>query len=883
MSTRSTKQFPGLLKVPVVGSIFRQPSDSRHMRDDDRALLEDDPLSIPLDTIEPVPSPTPRRPATIARSYHYSGSRRNRLCQLVIFIAMLAGLLLAILLPRRHASAPTLVNDGLLPCGSSRYSINDHTCYQGNSLCPVIDKKRTLKCGNDCYLPHDFSCDNGKLVQVRAPDSGGKPPAHDTNREACTPNYLHLSDPPYENYFMSDCSSASQVVITSPLADSDLKIISPRLLVAWPAGNSGIVAFFSPLNGVNGTLGIGLKNVADTNRTLNPLVGGVTSVLTLNSSAILDLAILGSIRTIREFIEGPSTLSPKIQDAIKVQQLPDGGVQLSRQWLDKTTETFLTFHGLNQTSISIQDGHPHFQNGSYIFNAWFNYPQLDQLEAMEIINSASKSTISEHEEDVKSLTFLSYSTKLLAGAWRFLTYFGRDSLISLLLLHPILSEGDGGAVEAILEAAVERIDAKDGSVCHEETIGDYASILNEQQGIDSTDPSCDYKMIDTDFFFLIAINEYFVNSAIGRARRDIFFARNASFLPGNRGLSYGNLTLATAEKIMRSTAGFEQSPAKENLIHLNKGQTVGQWRDSNNGLGGGRIPYDVNTALVPAALRSVASLSNNGFFPSHVDWESAASKRAMVWEDNTLSFFQVNITAKRAQDLVKDYIDKSKFPGEVNFSDLNSTVAFHGLALDGKDHQPIVKVMNTDDCFRLFLLNGTDQTQLSAFLSQVADNILRPFPLGLSTAVGLVVSNPAYGDASVDVGEFTESAYHGTVVWSWQLAMMAAGLEKQLGRCEFEQLAFCSDTTLHGRILDAYNHLWDLIDANREHLSSEVWSWIYRDGGFQYTPLGALPPPEGQSPVESDIRQLWSLTFLAVKRNKLYSRVSQTEYSGSLT
>ncbi|KAI0886689.1 carbohydrate-binding module family 52 protein [Annulohypoxylon maeteangense] len=869
----STRQYPGLLKVPIVGSIFQQASNNRRTRDDDRALLEDDPLSIQLETIEPTPRSAPGRPAIAAWNRHYNDSRRNRSCQLIIFVTILAGLLLAILLPRKHPSTP-IINDDLLPCGNSRYSINDHTCYQGNSLCPVIDKKRTLKCGNDCYLPHDFSCNNRKLVQVQTPDSGGKPPAQDTNREACTPNYLHLSDPPYENYFISDCSSASHVVITSPLANSDPKIINPRLLIAWPAGNSGIVAYFSPVNGLNGTLGIGLENIARTNRTLNPLVGGVTGVLTLNSSAILDLAILGSIRTIREFIEGPSTLSPKIQDAIKTQQLPDGGIQLNRQWLDKTTETFLTFHSLNQTSISIQDGHPHFQNGSYIFNAWSNYPQLDQLGTMDVINSASKSLISQNEEDVKSLTFLSYSTKLLAGAWRFLTYFGRDSLISLLLLQPILSEGDGGAVEAILEAAVERINAKDGTVCHEETIGDYASILNEQQGIDSTDPSCDYKMIDTDFFLLIAMNEYFVNSAIGRTRRDIFFARKASVLPGNRGLGYENLILATAEKIMKLTAGFEQSPVKENLIHLNKGQAVGQWRDSGNGLGGGRIPYDVNTALVPAALRSIASLSNNGFFPSHVDWETVAGKRAVVWEDNTLSFFQVNITAEKAQGLIKDYIKVSGFPGDVKFSDLNSPVVFHGLALDGKSREPIVRVMNTDDCFRLFLLNGTDQTQLSAFLSQVADNILRPFPLGLSTAVGLVVSNPAYGEGSVDVREFAETAYHGTVVWGWQLAMMAAGLEKQLGRCEFEKLAFCTSTVLHGRVLEAYNHLWDLIDANREHLSSEVWSWTYQDGSFHYTPMGALSPPEGQSPVESDIRQLWSLTFLAVKRNNAYSRVS---------
>jgi hypothetical protein len=43
------------------------------------------------------------------------------------------------------------------------------------------------------------------------------------------------------------------------------------------------------------------------------------------------------------------------------------------------------------------------------------------------------------------------------------------------------------------------------------------------------------------------------------------------------------------------------------------------------------------------------------------------------------------------------------------------------------------------------LLNTTNQDQLTSFLSQTADHILQPFPLGLSTPVGLLVANPAFG------------------------------------------------------------------------------------------------------------------------------------------
>lgn len=50
---------------------------------------------------------------------------------------------------------------------------------------------------------------------------------------SCSVNatYLELSDPPYENYLYSDCNSSTQVVVTSPLPDSDLTVIGPRLLV----------------------------------------------------------------------------------------------------------------------------------------------------------------------------------------------------------------------------------------------------------------------------------------------------------------------------------------------------------------------------------------------------------------------------------------------------------------------------------------------------------------------------------------------------------------------------------------------------------------------------------------------------------------------------
>lgn len=89
------------------------------------------------------------------------------------------------------------------------------------------------------------------------------------------------------------------------------------------------------------------------------------------------------------------------------------------------------------------------------------------------------------------------------------------------------------------------------------------------------------------------------------------------------------------------------------------------------------------------------------------------------------------------------------YSGPSNAANITSDVTFYGLALDGNNNISTVRVMNTDDCFRLFMLNTTNQTQLSSFLSQTSDHILQPFPVGLSTSVGLLVANPAYGDNPV--------------------------------------------------------------------------------------------------------------------------------------
>lgn len=339
------------------------------------------------------------------------------------------------------------------------------------------------------------------------------PPRNEEEEESSL--YFHVSDPPYENYFLANRFVSCQTVLASPLpttaGDSS---ISHRLLFAWPAGNSGAVVFFKSQNLNNTNLSISLKVDAH-DRALNPIKRepeesstsrrpsvGLSGLLAFSDGATLDLAILGSIRTIRDYTEGHGILNPKVQDSIRIEDT-NGRVTISRRWFDEETTTQLSFdpvfnsghgHGATITTAGDPETRVTFAPGVYFFEAHLDYPHTPFLHHDQLLKPAFHHLISQQPDPVMSLSFLSTSSKILTGAWRFFTYFGRDSMISLLLLNPILSEGKGGALEVGLSAVLERID-QGGRVCHEEDIGDHPAAEAALAGHGSHDAQYDYKMV----------------------------------------------------------------------------------------------------------------------------------------------------------------------------------------------------------------------------------------------------------------------------------------------------------------------------------------------------------------------------------------------------
>jgi len=131
-------------------------------------------------------------------------------------------------------------------------------------------------------------------------------------------------------------------------------------------------------------------------------------------------------------------------------------------------------------------------------------------------------------------------------------------------------------------------------------------------------------------------------------------------------------------------------------------------------------------------------------------------------------------------------------------------------------------------------------------------SMLRPFPAGLLTDAGLLVANPVFANEQIQ-RTFNRNAYHGTVVWSWQQAMLAAGLDRQLARNDLP-------VPTQKLLRSARQRLWKAIENTQSMRSSELWSWRFVNGRYDPVPFGQ----SGGDADESNAAQLWSTVYLAI-------------------
>ena len=243
------------------------------------------------------------------------------------------------------------------------------------------------------------------------------------------------------------------------------------------------------------------------------------------------------------------------------------------------------------------------------------HPHLPGLPLKDLLRPAARRQLmgKQQQAALRSLRFLTTRRKMMAGSWRFLTYFGRDTLMSLWLLRPVLSPA---ALEAGLQSVLDNL-SPEGMVAHEESLGDQAALerldrfarlagqgkralaLAELKRLQ--EPVFAYTMVDDDLMLLLVMDAYLRDPAVSKERAAAFLSRKA------RGGAANLLALArNLDFVLGRAAPYAASGKATDLVRLRPGADAGDWRDSGEGLGGGRYPASVNAYLMPAALEAAA-------------------------------------------------------------------------------------------------------------------------------------------------------------------------------------------------------------------------------------------------------------------------------------
>lgn len=613
----------------------------------------------------------------------------------------------------------------------------------------------------------------------------------------------------------------------------------PRLLVVFPAGNSGTGLWFQDTaQPVAWSLDSPISPSVNRDNQGRNLYGISANVSVNTNQLTLRGALLTSVRFMRDF-NGGYSVPPNIQ----TQPVISGNtIHWQRNRVDGAPGYALVLQLINGGTVTTN------ATGSLVFTAangdnalhfrvlaWTGETPLTPITHVSLFNN----TVNPDTQSQNVVEFLSYQDKLLAGSWQYDTYFGRDTLISVRMLMPVLQPP---AIEAGLTAVLSRL-SSDGIVAHEEGIGEFAVIDNDRNGRGNTaTPTYDYKMIDGDYLLAPVMAAWLIDDARGAARAAAYLAQTEE-----NGQTNGSRFVTNLVHVATTARPFSQQSVASNLIHLRSGQIVGNWRDSTDGLGGGVYPYDVNAILVPAALRAASRFLDSGLLDPYLNSEQRAAladaaQQASVWEAAAAPLFQVSIPAAQAATAVPNYAAQTGVPAGTLPS---TTTSFYALSLDEQGNP--IPIMNSDGGFAL--LFGTPSTDV---LSRIVTAAVQPFPVGLVTDAGMLIANPAYADASL-WPRFTNAAYHGTVIWSWQQAMWVAGLDRQLARQDLP-----ADTrTL---LTNARSRIWQVISNASGMRASEMWTWSYANGAYQAEAFGT----HSADATEANAAQLWSTTYLAI-------------------
>ena len=491
---------------------------------------------------------------------------------------------------------------------------------------------------------------------------------------------------------------------------------------------------------------------------------------------------------------------------------------------------------------------------------------------------AARDTAPLIERQVRGVELLSSREKLMAGLPAYATYFGRDMLVSALMMQPIWRD----EMSEFVIASVLRKLGPGGQVSHEEALGgqavreaaaDYVRLVNAGRVDSAYEVLRDhrrvrenYHMIDDELQFPILVARWIMDQDVSASRKREFLLDRSEF-----GEPRVNRLLRELALVTRMTSAYAAEQTATNLISFaprDGGWAATSWRDSGVGYAGGRFAMDVNAIWAPHALESLASIvralprlgvnidSIAGSMPELAPttplgrWlrdSTALEAATRAWWGASRHFVvrlspaQVRSHVARRLDALPDH-ERSVWNGVLQRTQAaQDSLVFLALSL-AANGQPI-GVANTDVATGFFL--GMPPGSDAADMWRDVLLFTRPYPVGLLIdGVGPVVANDAYATAPVWEA-FERDRYHGPrVIWGREVNLFALGVARLIRETARPAEADALRAALD-RVLSA---------AEGSGFQSELWSYEVKDGRV-------MPIRYGTG---SDV-QLWSTTDLAVQ------------------